>query len=146
MSDREMLGVRVPDDLKALVDADDRTNQEIVEAALWREYGGERQSALERRIEEKKRRISMIESERNERNRELNEMQDELEALESKLDATESVEERTISEAVETFTREEIVRMEPDHAPAQHWADKADVDPAVFVDRLKTAVEGDDDA
>lgn len=87
MSDEERLVAEIPSELKELIDADKRTNKEIVTAALWREFGGERRAVIDRRIEEKKRRISMRESERNEREREINELQDELEALEKKREA-----------------------------------------------------------
>jgi septal ring factor EnvC (AmiA/AmiB activator) len=88
--DRCMLSARVPEELKELVDVDPRTNQEIVEAALWREFGGEKKGSLERRIEEKKRRESIIESEKNERDRELQEVRKERKALEEKLDKTQA--------------------------------------------------------
>ena len=86
----EMLSARVPAELKRLVDADKRTNQEVVRAALWREFGGERKASIDRRIEEKENRISMIERERNEREREIEEERKELEALKAKQDKIES--------------------------------------------------------
>jgi len=69
--DRERLVAEIPEELKRLADADERTNQEIVEAALWREFGGERKAALDRRIEEIENRLGMVKRERNERNREI---------------------------------------------------------------------------
>lgn len=143
---RERLVAEIPTELKELCETDRRSIREIVEAALWREFGGERKAALERRIEEKRRRISMIESERNERNRELEELRDELTALETKQENTTTVAEEVIAEALETFTAQEIRRMEPDHAPAEHWAGKADLDPETFVDRFKTAHAEAEDA
>jgi len=115
----ERLVAEIPSDLKALVDADQRTNKEVVQAALWREFGGERKGPLERRIEEKKRRISMIESEKNERERELQEERNELEALEEKYNSVDSPAEKTIKEATDI--------LEPPLGAAQveHWADKA---------------------
>jgi len=85
MTEEVMLSGRVPKELKELVDADRRDNQEVLRAALWREFGGERRADIERRIEEKERRVSMIRSEKNERQRELEREQSELEALQTKL-------------------------------------------------------------
>jgi len=90
----KMLSARVPEELHDLINADRRTNQEIVKAALWREFGGERMGALERRVEEKKRRVSMLESEKNERQRELDQEQQELEAIQTKLENVEDQKEQ----------------------------------------------------
>jgi len=79
--DRVMLSVRVPPQLKAYVDVDERSNQEIVEAALWREFGGEKQARIDRRVDEINRRISNVESEKNDRERELAELQEERERM-----------------------------------------------------------------
>lgn len=141
-----LLGVRVPVELKELVDADRRTNQEIVRAALWREFGGERRSALERRIEEKERRISMIETERNERERELEEMRSDLEALRDKLDGKEDFQTQIVEEAVETMSIHPDVGH--DHLAAENWADKANLTPEEFwrryTERWHEVADGDD--
>lgn len=81
-----MLSGRVPESLKRLVDADERNNQEVLRAALWREFGGERKAALERRLEEQRDRVSLIERQRNERQRELEDEQDELERIKTLLE------------------------------------------------------------
>jgi len=135
-NDRTMLSSRVPNDLKALVDADPRANQEVVETALLREFGGERQGAIERRIEEKERRLSTIESEKNEREREMAELENKLEALREKKEGMVSQEQKVVNEAVETLS------IHPDeghsHAAAEHWADKAGMDKREFWDRYST--------
>lgn len=142
-----LMGVRVPAELKALVDADSRTNQDIVQSALWREFGGEnRQSALERRIEEKENRIGMIERERNERERELERLRDDLEALRDKLESAETFREQIVKEAVETMS---IHPSEGhDHLAAENWADKADLTPEAFwqryTERWHEVNDGDD--
>lgn len=137
-----MLSVRVPVELKALVDADGRTNQDIVQSALWREFGGEnRQSALERRIEEKENRIGMIERERNERERELERLRDDLEALRAKIESAETFRDGIVKEAVETMN---IHPSEGhDHLAAENWADKADLTPKEFWRRYTEAYNGD---
>lgn len=94
MTGTSQVKVYLSEELHDLLNADGRTNSEVVEAALWREFGGERKGPLERRIEEQRRRISMIESEKNERERELDEHRETLRALEVKYDEMATAEER----------------------------------------------------
>lgn len=127
VSDEERLVAEIPADLKALVDADARTNKEIVQAALWREFGGERKGALDRRIEEQKRRISIIESEKNERQRELEDAEQTLEALKKKREAADEVD---TSRREELFDKVRMVPREADHPVVQTAADELDLTPA----------------
>jgi chromosome segregation ATPase len=125
-SDEKMLSVRVPEELHALVKADKRTNQEVVRAALWREFGGERKAAIDRRIEEKENRISMIERERNERDRELEQQREELEALKDK---REAVEGENAEERERMLRKLRQVPDDPDHMLVQEVADQLDMTP-----------------
>ena len=108
----ERLVAEIPAELKALVDADQRTNKQIVESALWREFGGERQGAIERRIDEKERRISILKSERNEREREIQEHKDQLSALQSKLGDMDSKERQ---ERERVLNKAKYVPADPTH-------------------------------
>lgn len=132
--DMVMMSGRIPEDLKALVDADPRDNQEVLRSALWREFGGERKGALERRIEEKERRISMIESEKEQRENELQEERRELEALQSKLDEKVSEENQLLNEAEEALSR--IPNPTVDNTAVQNWADKCDMEPSELLDKV----------
>ncbi|MDS0284766.1 hypothetical protein [Haloarcula onubensis] len=86
MSDQEMLGARIDATLKRLVDADQRSNQDVVARALWNEFGGERKSAIETRIEHKNHRISQIRDEIEDLQEELEEVKDEKAALQDQLE------------------------------------------------------------
>jgi septal ring factor EnvC (AmiA/AmiB activator) len=135
--DRQMLSARVPTELKELVDADGRDNQEVVEAALWREFGGQRKGALERRIEEQQRKISLIESERNERERELEEERQELEALQTKHDALEEKEqeqEEKLQDALDTI---EDAPRNPENPAVKHQAQKVELKPEQLLAELR---------
>lgn len=132
--DVEMLSARVPEELKQLVNADGRNNQEVVRAALWREFGGERKSDLERRLEEKENRIAMIQREKNERERELDREQQEAEALRSKLEAVSSFDEKQRQETFETL---ETVPWEPDNPAIQTNADDLDMTPEELIAELE---------
>jgi len=86
MSQREMLGARIEASLKRLVDADPRENQEVVARALWNEFGGERKSALQTRIEHKEHRIQQIRREIQDLEEELSEVKSEKAALQDQLE------------------------------------------------------------
>jgi len=96
----ERLVAEIPSELKRLVDADSRTNKQVVIAALWAEMGGERTAEVERRIDEKERRISTVESEKNERVRELDKLKNQKKALEKKLTKEEQEAAETWEEAL----------------------------------------------
>jgi len=129
-----MLSGRVPEELKELVDADRRDNQEIMRAALWREFGGERQADIDRRIEEKERRISMIKSEKNERERELEREQSELDALKSKRNSEQKEQQAQLEQALDTL---ESVPWKPDNPAIQTNADDLDMTPEELIAELE---------
>lgn len=64
MTDHQtQFNVRVDPELKRLVTADPRSNKDVTKTALWRELGGQRQAAIDVRIEHKEKREKMIKSE-----------------------------------------------------------------------------------
>ena len=132
--DWEMLSFRVPPELKELVDADPRNNQEIGQAALWREFGGERLGAIERQIEEKRKRVQLVEREKENRESELQELKKEIEALEDKADAVEETEQTTFEDAREAL---EGVPRNPDNPGIQNWADKLGMTANILIDKLE---------
>jgi len=133
-----MLSGRVPEELKQLVDADPRDNQEVLRAALWREMGGERMASLERRIEEKQNRINMIEREKNERERELEEERDELEALKLKLEQEQEQENELMQDVKEKL---ENVPLKPDNPGVQAQAERVDMTPEELIKEVREDAE-----
>jgi len=91
--DTTMLSGRVPEELKRLVDADERANQDVIAAALYTEFGGLREGALERRVAEQENRVEMIETEIEDRKEELEEEREELERLREKLESVREKQE-----------------------------------------------------
>ena len=132
-SDEERLVAEIPSELKRLVDADERNNKEVVQAALWREFGGERVSALERRIEQKEKRVALIKDEKAGIEAELKEEQQELEALRAKKEEKETARADKLSEAREVLAD---VPKEPDNPAIQHWADELNMDPTDLIDEV----------
>lgn len=130
----ERLVAEIPEELKKLVDADERTNKEVVQAALWREFGGERKGALERRAEEQRQRIGMLERERNERNRELEAANEELERIETLLEQRQSEKEQLLTEARETLSG---TPRDPDNPAIQYWAEELGMKPAELLKELE---------
>ena len=124
--EREMLSARVPSELKRLVDADQRSNQEVMEAALWREFGGQRKGAVERRIEEKERRLSMVTSERKERKREEEKIKEKIAALKEKKRA---IEENNAEHREEKLRKLKKVPNDPEHTFVQEVADELGIGP-----------------
>jgi len=132
--ERERLVAEIPSELKALVDADERTNREIVEAALVTEFGGEKKAAIERRIEQRKQRISLLESEKNERSREIEEEEEEIERLRAKKNAAVDAKQTIVEQAVEDFSH---VPDSPTNPAIKPYAEKADMDPETFYAKLQ---------
>jgi len=90
MSDEVMMGVRLPRELKNLVDADSRTNQEVVRAALWREFGGRKKSALEAKKEHKLQQLEAIKAEIESERDDLERVRQEVEAIDSQIEKVEA--------------------------------------------------------
>lgn len=94
MTEKVQTKVYLPPELKDLLDADTRSNSDAVEAALWREYGGQKSESIDRRVEQQRQKVNAVRSQRNERDRELQEEVQKLRALEAK--------QEQIQEATET--------------------------------------------
>jgi hypothetical protein len=132
MTDRDMLSARVPSELKDLVDADPRTNQEIIEAALWREFGGRREGAIERQIKEMKQRRAQVVSEREAREEELADIDQTIAELQEKLELAKVSRKTRVREAVETMDW-----LHPDELTdpiIENWSDKTDIPRSEFED------------
>lgn len=133
-----MLSARVPEELKALVDADGRNNQEVIEAALWREFGGEKKAALDRRVEEIENRISIVKREKNERNRELESLREKLDALETKKNAAKSAQEKQQQKVIDRCVKKWAYLPESaDTEAVKVQAEKAGMEPEAFYEAVK---------
>jgi len=86
VSEEIQLKVRVPDELKDLVDADQRNNKEVVKAALWSEFGGRKKSALEAKKQHKIEQLQAIEREIDKEREDKERVRSEVEALEAKIE------------------------------------------------------------
>lgn len=136
-----MLSARVSPELKRFVDADERDNQEVIRAALWREFGGEKKAALDRRIEEIESRISIVKREKNERSRELEELNEDKKALMAKRETVKSPEEEVIKWCLEnwSYLPDEI------DAGVKNQAKKTDMEPEELLEEVADRW-GDNDA
>jgi septal ring factor EnvC (AmiA/AmiB activator) len=127
MSDEVLLGVRVPGELKQLLDADDRTNKEIVQAALWREFGNTEKTTLERKIDELESRIRITENERNERDRELDTLREKREAMQQRLESLESQQQTQNQIREQWFDKLRGIPADEDMAMVHRVADELDM-------------------
>ena len=95
--DETLMGVRVPDELKQLVDADQRDNKEVVIAALWNEFGGKRKPVMQSQIDSKREQLNALTQEKQEIKEEEDRVRKKINALESKLDKMQGGEEAYIN-------------------------------------------------
>lgn len=124
MSDEreERIIAEIPETLKRHVDIDDRTNKEVVEAALCKEFGGKKKSVLEVQIQNRKDRLANLREEISN----LQEREEELEAeiasfveqRENLQDEKETYEDRlnNLLDRMEAGDREHVW---PDSPPVQ---------------------------
>lgn len=126
VSEEVMLSGRVPKELKDLVDADRRSNQEILRVALWQEFGGEREAEIERRIDEKQDRINVVQNEMENRSEELRTLRNELEALQSRKD---DVEQEERQERQNKLRKLKQVPNNPSHPLVQEVAQDLGIEP-----------------
>jgi NTP pyrophosphatase (non-canonical NTP hydrolase) len=107
MSDDEemvMFSGRIPKSLKQLIDADQRTNQQVLQSALWDEFGGERVGDIENKLKEKQSRKQTLEQGIGWRSEELDDVEQEIEALERKKKRLETDKEELWQEALDVVT------------------------------------------
>lgn len=102
----ERLVAEIDPELKTLVDKDTRTNRQVVEAALWSEFGGRKKSALEakrdHKLEQAKAIEASIESEKDDYNRVMSEV-DALDAQIEKMEQEGPVYEEDIEAFLDNF-------------------------------------------
>jgi len=135
--DTERLVAEIDADLKARAKADPRTITEIVEASLRREFSTEETAAVERRIDEKKQRINMLERERNERNREIATEKDELSRLEAQLESfEESNDNKELEKAKEMLSRVPDEKLDATNAAVRNWAEKVNMTPSDLLEEV----------
>lgn len=134
MSERVQIGPRIPAELKRLMDADGRTIDEIVEAALWTEFGGERDGALERQIGENQRRAAQATSEIEDRIEEIHGYARENHKLRSAIGGRKQQQREYAQELLKTFGGRVPAA---DNPAAENYAGKADMDVNEFVELMR---------
>jgi len=120
-----MLSGRVPKELKRLVDADERDNQDVLQAALWAEFGGEREGALKKRLEEQKRRKTIVEEERKSRDEEIEEIQQTINRLKEKIEDSDRVSQ---AKKQDLYQKVRMVPKDTSHPVVQDAADELNSD------------------
>lgn len=138
--DRVPLPIEVPKKLKRLVDADTRFNREVVEAALWKEYGGHGKTGIQQRITELEKRKTLIEHEIEERREELQQVDVQIESLRDELEGKLTAQQQVLDEAEEVLS---MRTLHPENEATRHWAEKAEMDPETFVDTMTNRLNDD---
>lgn len=107
VTDREMLGSRVPSQLKEAVDRENRPNQDIVEAALRRYLATDEAAMLEMRLDHRQKERSMLAEERDDLNRQIKQLDEEIAALESQIEDVRNA-EATYEESLDALLDEMV--------------------------------------
>lgn len=139
---KEILSVEISRELKDLVDADRRFNWEVVEAALWTEYGGHRDPALDRRVAEQENRVAMIRGEIDSREQELEREEQKLKAYKDELEKRSDRLEAVLDQYEDSFRPD---MLSTDNIAVQKRADEAGVSPERFIEAMQARLEEDAD-
>lgn len=134
-----MLSGRVPPELKRMVDADPRDNQDVIQAALWDEFGGERKAAVEKRIQNKRNQLRAAEDTLADERENVEELREEIEELkqakenvEEKEDEREAEIQATVQDLLESKTP-----LEPDNPAIKNKAGELDLTPEELVEKAR---------
>ena len=132
------IGPRIPVRLKALIDADERTQSEIVASGLWREFGGAPKPALERRKAEIDNRIAELEEQIQRRKEEIEDLRTERAAVEQRLEEEDTVndEYQQLLEELDDLL-EQGSRVFVGHAKVERAAQLADTSQEAVLDELR---------
>lgn len=123
-NDRTMLSGRVDPQVKALVDAYDDNNQDVLNRALWQFFGGEKKSTIETRIQNKRKQLQAAEEALEAERENVCEIQEELDSLiqqREQFEAKEQAAEELFEAAKDDL---ENTPRDPENGPIQHWANK----------------------
>lgn len=140
MTEREKLGVEIPRRLKRMVERDSRFNYEVVEAALWREFGGRDNAAIQRRYQFQKQRVENLKEARDGYEEELQEEQELLEEIKAEMEAENERLQRVLDDAEEALKPEQLT---PDNLAVQRFAQEADIPPERLIERLQDRMDVD---
>lgn len=145
--DLDRLVAEIPSELKQLVDADHRTNKEVVEAALWNEFGGRKKSALEAKKQHKMDQLKAIEASIESEKEDHDRVKNEIEAIESQIENMKSESERYEEDLADILTdleEGEHDRLIPAMVPIREIADEhGKSNDVVHEDLRKLAAEQD---
>lgn len=112
----ERLVAEIPGELKRLVDADSRSNKQVVIAALWNEFGGKKKNALETQKELKEQRLQALDEERNALDKNREKLVAEINALDAKIEETQTAEEAyesALDDLLDRLEGGELTRLQP---------------------------------
>lgn len=142
MSDEVMLSGRVPEELKRLVDADERNNQEVMRSALWDEFGGERETVIDQRIQNKKKQLSAAEETLNDERENVSELREELEELREMKETVEEKNEREEAELQKVIDRLRDGPRDPENPAIKTNAERLGMTPEELLDELPEKNDG----
>lgn len=137
-NDTERLVAEVPPELKRMLKQDERNIKDIVESALWREFGDEEYQALKRRKQTRERKVQRItheiedlKDERRSARREIERIQAKIEEYEQRQDTYED-----LLTDLEALLHDGVCVFE-DHKKVKEAAEVGNTQPEAVIDELK---------
>lgn len=134
MSEEDTIVAEIPQELKKLVDADERYNYEVVEAALWREFGGSRDAAVDRQIEYLEQQLVVIDNAIEDLKDDRRKVEKKLEPLRHAKGDREAFIQTVLQEAEERLQPQ---MLQPDNVVVEELANKVDLSPEQFLKRYR---------
>ena len=133
MSEKVQTKVYLPERTKSLLDKTQRSNSELVAEAIELNFGSEDVARIERRIEEKKRENSELQSQVNERLREIEENNEEIERMEQRLQTIHEQQNRELEMVLEDA---KLIPADPANHFVQKNADEIGLNPEELAEKI----------
>lgn len=144
MTDKTQKKVYLPTELADVLDAHPRSNSDLVESALSSYLSSGELEDVERRLDELSRRESVVESERNERNRELEKLQEERRTLEQRRERLREKRDQHEDKLQDAIEKVADVDRDPSNPAIQTQAKRVGLTPEEFIDELPENDTDDD--
>ena len=145
MTDKKQKKVYLPEEVADLLDAHPRSNSDLAESALQSYLSSGELEDVERRLDELDRRESVVESERNERNRELERIAEQRRSLEKRRERLKNKRQsdrKDLNKAIEQLAD---APRDPDNPAVESQARKLGIKPEDLVAELPERTDTDSD-
>jgi len=145
MTDKKQKKVYLPEELADMLDAHPRSNSDLTESALASYLNSGELEDIERRLDELDRRESVVESERNERNRELERIGEKRRSLEKRREKLREKKESKREDIRQVVEQLSDAPRDPENPAVKTQARKIGVEPDVIVEEMEEQTDTTDE-